>query len=508
MTFRKLNILLVVLTLSVGAILVFHNVRQAEYVREMNESWNQASVETMQIALDLAALERSFGYVGFIHHFKNYVLRRDETYYFDATESYWQTVDALRRLMMSELPERDRLDLLVVQRTLNAYFRKLNDLYLNRADLSAVDADRYVTVDDTKAREALVRLRADLIPNLQNQYYQTAASNQDNAFWILLSSTYPLLIILAFAFSISVISRKVLMRAKEIDTIFNSSPDAFIYSNSNGQILRTNKMATKIFGYSEEELREMRIEDLVDSALRDSHRKLREKFVSEKGSRVMGAGNSKITGLTKTGRHVPLNVSISSFGFGRHKGIIAIARDMTTMNKLQLDSTHDALTGVFNRRHIEVRLDDEVKRAKRYGRGLSVFIVDLDNFKGLNDSEGHRAGDRGLAVAAEHLRLQLRKHDHVGRWGGDEFLVICPEISQTDATEIADRIRRRFEDLHFPWHCKLTMSIGIATLQPNSATITTQNLFDEADQALYVAKERGRNRVEHFAELQRPKRIK
>ncbi|WP_325894884.1 GGDEF domain-containing protein [Grimontia sp. NTOU-MAR1] len=508
MTFRKLNIVLAALTLSVGAILVFHNVRQAEYVRQMNESWNQASVQTMQVALDLAALERSFGYVGFIHHFKNYVLRRDETYYHDATESYWKTVDALRRLMMSDLPERDRVDLLVVQKTLNAYFHKLNELYLNRADLTVEVADNFLAVDDTPAREALVRLRADLIPNLQNQYDTTAANNQTNEFWALLSSSYPLIVILVFAFTISLISRKVLMRAKEIDTIFDSSPDAFIYSNAKGKILRANKMATKIFGYSEEELRKMKIEELVDSSILENHRKIRERLISDKSTGVLGEGNAEIRGMTKSGQQVPLNVAISAFVFGRHKGIIAIARDMTTFKRMEIDSTYDALTGVFNHRNIEAKLDDELKRAKRYGRVLSILLVDLDNVKGLNDSEGHSAGDRGLAAASEHLRIQLRKHDHVGRWGGDEFLVVCPELGQLDASEIADRIRRRFEDIQFPWSSKFTMSIGIATLGPNSAAMTTQNLFDEADQALYVAKERGRNRVEHFAELQRPKRIK
>ncbi|NGN99845.1 diguanylate cyclase [Grimontia sp. S25] len=508
MTFRKLNILLSALTLSVCAILVFHNVRQAEYLNEMNESWNKASVQNIQIALDLAELERAFGYVGFIHHFKNYVIRREDVYYRDATESYWETTDALKRVMSSELPEYDQQDLLIVQATLNEYFRNLNDLYLHHAHLPAEEADRLFRVDDSQTREALVRLRADLIPSPLEQYNETLVSNQTNAFWTLVSSTYPLFIILAFAFTISLVSRKVLMRAKEIDTIFNASPDAFIYSDTEGKILRANVMASKVFGYSESELKEMKIEDLVDPTVKDRHVKLRERFIANKGSRVMGGNNAEIKGQTKSGRLVPLNVAISSFVFGPHKGVIAIARDMTALKQMELDSSHDALTTVYNRRYIEAKLDEEVKRAKRYGRGLSVLLVDLDNFKRLNDTEGHRAGDRGLVVAAEHLRQQLRKHDFVGRWGGDEFLVVCPEISQGDATEIADRIRRRFEEIHFPWGCDVTMSIGISTLQTNSANVTTQNLFDEADKALYSAKERGRNRVEHFADLMRPKRIK
>lgn len=306
----------------------------------------------------------------------------------------------------------------------------------------------------------------DIIPNLNDHYQVASLSNARYEQWTLVSTIIPLMIIFGFAVVISVVSRKVLMRAREIDVIFQASPDAFIYSDSKGNILRSNQMASDIFGYSEFEPKKLKIEDLVEPTKQEHHENLRKAFVKQGGRRMMGGRNTEIKGVTKSGKRIPLSIAISSFSFEEHQGSIAIIRDITDFKRLESDSMHDALTGVYNRRHIEERFEDEVKRAKRYARTLSLLVVDLDNFKNLNDTEGHRAGDKGLVVAAEHLLSQLRKHDHIGRWGGDEFVVICPELDRDDAIEIAERIRRRFEALQFPWHHKVTMSIGITSLSP------------------------------------------
>lgn len=505
---RKVNVLLIILTLLVAGVLVLHNFQQSRHAARINQTWNDKSLEAMQIAMDLAAVERSFGYLGFIHHFKNYVLRRDDVYYREATQAYWATNDALIRLILSDLPERDMRDLIQVQSTLNEYFRKLNDAYLHYAKLPANELDAIVKVDDKAARDALSSLRSDLIPNLSQQYEVASQSNARNDQWTLVSSAIPLMIVFGFAIVISVVSRKVLMRVREIDVIFQASPDAFVYSDSKGNILRSNQMASDIFGYSANELKKLQIEDLVEPTKQEYHRNLREAFVKQGGRRMMGGRNTEIKGVTKSGKRIPLSIAISSFSFEEHQGSIAIIRDITDFKRLESDSMYDALTGVYSRRQIEERFENEVKRAKRYARALSLLVIDLDNFKNLNDTEGHRAGDKGLVVAAEHLLSQLRKHDHIGRWGGDEFVVVCPELSRVNAIELAERIRRQFAALDFPWNHKLTMSIGVTSLSVEKGAVTPENLFDEADQALYLAKERGRNRVEHFSDIQRPKRVK
>ncbi len=164
MSHRFLNIILAVLCVSVLAISVLVNVWQADYVKKLNEEWNRKSLESVKVALDLAALERSFGYVGFIHHFKNYVLRRKETDFIDATAAYWEANNALLNLLVADLDDKDMKQILVVQDTLNEYFRNLNKAKLEFYNLPVLELDALVKVDDRSAREALISLRKTCSP--------------------------------------------------------------------------------------------------------------------------------------------------------------------------------------------------------------------------------------------------------------------------------------------------------------------------------------------------------
>lgn len=504
MSHRFLNIILAVLCVSVLAISVLVNVWQADYVKKLNEEWNRKSLESVKVALDLAALERSFGYVGFIHHFKNYVLRRKETDFIDATAAYWEANNALLNLLVADLDDKDMKQILVVQDTLNEYFRNLNKAKLEFYNLPVLELDALVKVDDRSAREALISLRKNLLPSIEGQYFDTSFSNRSNGLLMAVGSSYPAFIIIAFALAISIIARRLLKRADEVNVLFDASPDAFIYSDPKGRIIRTNKTASSIFGYNQAELKNMTVEDLIEDGLKSKHQQLRKNFIKTRGSRLMLSDNTEIRGVTKAGGLVPLSIAITT----TKEGVIAIVRDISQYKRLQTESTHDGLTKLLNHKAIKERLDEEVKRAKRYNRQLSVLLIDLDHFKALNDSEGHAAGDQGLLMAAEHLNAELRKHDHIGRWGGDEFLVVCPELGIEDSLELADRIRRRFASLPFPWSQQLTMSIGISSLVVSSGYSSSQNMFEEADGALYLAKELGRNRHEHYINTKRPRRVK
>ncbi|HKL20818.1 MAG TPA: diguanylate cyclase [Tichowtungia sp.] len=153
----------------------------------------------------------------------------------------------------------------------------------------------------------------------------------------------------------------------------------------------------------------------------------------------------------------------------------------------------DRLTGLYNRRKLDERLEQELTRAARYNRPLSVIMLDLDHFKEINDTCGHPAGDTVLAESAVRLKRALRKNDTVGRWGGEEFLILCPETGLRDAAGLAERLRQTFADRDFPEAGRLTASFGVAACraedQPNK-------LLSRADRALYRAKKSGRNRVE------------
>ena len=183
--------------------------------------------------------------------------------------------------------------------------------------------------------------------------------------------------------------------------------------------------------------------------------------------------------------------------------IVAIClENATNHERLKRVGLTDSLTGVNNRRFFDQRLGEEVARARRSQEPLACLFLDIDRFKGINDTYGHRVGDRVLIEAASLIREQLRSTDVLGRYGGEEFSALLVNATQDKAMEIAERIRSAIEVHRFPWDdgepLKATISIGVSSLEPGPSSDNAsqaENLVDRADQALYVAKNSGRNRV-------------
>jgi len=138
----------------------------------------------------------------------------------------------------------------------------------------------------------------------------------------------------------------------------------------------------------------------------------------------------------------------------------------------------------------------EVSRAERYGRPLSVILLDIDRFKAVNDTHGHPVGDAVLVETAERLLTALRTSDVPGRWGGEEFLIICPETPLDTALQLAERLRHDYEVRDFPAAGRLTASFGVAA---HHKGLLANDILLSVDQALYRAKNDGRNRVEREA---------
>lgn len=158
-------------------------------------------------------------------------------------------------------------------------------------------------------------------------------------------------------------------------------------------------------------------------------------------------------------------------------------------------ATTDALTQVWNRRHLLTLGQQEFHRAKRYHRDLSVLMIDIDYFKKINDSYGHTVGDKLLTTLAQTILKSMRSVDHFGRFGGEEFLVFLPETDGQAAVHVAERIREIAANLVISsseTDVSVTVSIGIATYTKD---LTTETLIKRADEALYQAKNQGRNRV-------------
>ncbi len=160
-------------------------------------------------------------------------------------------------------------------------------------------------------------------------------------------------------------------------------------------------------------------------------------------------------------------------------------------------SVTDALTGLYNRRHFEDNLEREFLRASRYNNNLSFAIIDVDFFKKVNDTYGHSTGDYVLKEVAYLILQNLRKTDMVFRYGGEEFAVIITETPLKQAVIPLERLRKSIEEYPFSYNgqnLKITVSIGASEV--NEKTETVHQLFEEADKALYKAKESGRNQIQ------------
>lgn len=160
---------------------------------------------------------------------------------------------------------------------------------------------------------------------------------------------------------------------------------------------------------------------------------------------------------------------------------------------LEILTVTDRLTGLSNRRKLESTLQSEILRARRYGKSFSVILLDVDRFKAVNDTFGHPTGDAVLIELAELLRQNARETDIVGRWGGEEFLIICPETSLTVVAALAERYREEMELHDFGQVGQITSSFGVVACMEGESR---ERLLQRVDDALYRAKEFGRNRVE------------
>ncbi|HYE66229.1 MAG TPA: sensor domain-containing diguanylate cyclase [Pyrinomonadaceae bacterium] len=161
--------------------------------------------------------------------------------------------------------------------------------------------------------------------------------------------------------------------------------------------------------------------------------------------------------------------------------------------QMQQQALTDGLTGCFNRRSFEMQLERDLHLATRMRQPLSLIMLDIDNFKHVNDNFGHEAGDMALRLFADSLREELRSVDTAARYGGDEFAVILPQAGVDGALTVAERVRSRIESTTVPGVGHITISVGIATFPLHASSRDT--LVVTADRALYNAKSLGRNRV-------------
>lgn len=221
----------------------------------------------------------------------------------------------------------------------------------------------------------------------------------------------------------------------------------------------------------------------------------------------LAARNGRVVGVINLWRRRPASFSAKEIDLLRKiAGQLGQVLDtITVYHQTRELSITDELTKVFNRRYFNQRFEREMQRAQRYQRPLSLIMLDIDHFKIFNDTHGHLWGDAVLKQVAQALEDSLRKADILARFGGEEFVILLPEIDKAHGRQVAEKLRHAIERTPFPKAetqplGKITASLGLASFPEDAAGVS--DLIHHADQGLYLAKSRGRNQVGVYQETQ------
>ena len=281
-------------------------------------------------------------------------------------------------------------------------------------------------------------------------------------------------------------------------TILSIADIAIISINEDGIIIQSNNSANKMFGYKDTELLGSTIHLLLPPHLREQHKAHITAFLQSDMSELPMGKRGEIHGYRKDGSEFPADASISKIKSDTGWILVATLRDITERkiaeDKLLWQATHDPLTQLPNRSLIEDRLNNALKRSVRSNQTLAVLFIDLDGFKLVNDNYGHNLGDQLLIHISSQLTDIVRPGDTVARFGGDEFIILCEQITDSNAIPLlAERIIKCLKE---PVHILEqtiypTASIGIAFGHGN--THSMQEMLQNADTAMYAAKEKGRD---------------
>ncbi len=297
--------------------------------------------------------------------------------------------------------------------------------------------------------------------------------------------------------------------------VLEAAPDALIVVDDAGLIVQLNRPTAELFGYERGDLIGRPIEILIPEQSRALHVHERSAYHHEPRRRAMGHG-PELHGLRKDGTEFPVEISLSPLTTATGTVVIAAVRDISARKAAEAErrhllreqelfaeisrlAQHDPLTGLPNRALLFDRLASAIAHARRHNQQLAILCLDLDRFKHVNDSLGHFVGDRLLESVASRLAAAVRDTDTVSRDGGDEFVIMLPEVQHREevaatAAKIIGAVTGSHQagkhDLH------VTTSVGIAMYPADGNDAET--LIKNADVAMYFAKDQGRNNVQFF----------
>lgn len=273
----------------------------------------------------------------------------------------------------------------------------------------------------------------------------------------------------------------------------DASGAAIFLTDADFNIIFANKALKDITGYSVEEL-----VDRTPALLRSGHHD--EAFYANLHEAISRGQEFRSTFVNRrrdgSTYHAEQTISPITDDKGRITHYVSISKDISEHilreNSLREAATTDGLTGLHNRSYVEGRLEQACRHSTQHHAPLTVLMCDVDHFKQVNDRYGHLTGDRILQRVARILRKAVRASDVIGRWGGEEFLIVLENCNEQCALELAERIRRLVEMCQDAEVGRVTLSLGIAMMAPGESVTA---LVARADAAMYEAKRSGRNRL-------------
>lgn len=297
-----------------------------------------------------------------------------------------------------------------------------------------------------------------------------------------------------------------LYAAKERATVtLQSIGDAVITTDIHGHVEFLNTIAEILTGWETHEAKGVPLHEvfhIINEITREPVENPVQKALRE--NTVVALANHTVL-IRRDGKEVHIEDSAAPIRYpnGNILGVVLVFHDVgekrKLANQISYQATHDALTGLYNRSEFEKRLNDLLNNAAETGSKHAMLYVDLDQFKIVNDTCGHSAGDELLRQLTAHIQLNMRETDTFARLGGDEFGILLANCRIDQAARIANELLNEIGTFHFNWSDKsfsVGASIGLVTIDEHSGNIT--NILSAADTACYAAKDKGRNRVQIY----------
>ena len=298
---------------------------------------------------------------------------------------------------------------------------------------------------------------------------------------------------------------------KQFKHIFNNAPIGMALISLQGNIIELNQAAADVIGYAQDQSAGVNFTALTHpDDMEDSRQRLRDMISGQLDHYSLQRRFRR-----RDGQYIWIDLKCSLVRDTQNKPSYFIAQgiDITEQRdlsaKLNYQASHDSLTDLINRRELESRMNRMIESARSHGHTHSFCYMDLDQFKIINDTFGHAAGDELLRQLCGLIQRSIRSRDTLARLGGDEFGLLMEHCQMDDALKMAESLRNSINEFRFIWNDKVLgvgVSMGIVAIDDNSGT--SDDLMKAADSACYMAKDQGRNRIRVYAETDKDTRIR